>query len=42
MSGIGACFAFFTGELLPPDKDKEALRTTEKWRIIYAYIPIGI
>ena len=29
-----------SGELLPPNHDKEALRDTENWKIIFCYFPV--
>lgn len=37
----GFLAANLMAEILPDDDDKEALKKTERWRIIYAYFPIG-
>ena len=31
--------AFLTGEILPEDNDTEGLKQTDRWRIIFVYIP---
>ena len=37
----GGVISYFSGELLPKNKNKEALGADTNWKIIFAYFPIG-
>jgi len=40
--GTGTFFSYLLGELLPADTDAEALKATDRWRILYFYFPATI
>ena len=41
-NAIGTNFAFLLGFTLPPQDDESALADSDKWRIFYAYLPVGM
>ena len=40
--GIGTIFSFSLAYIVPADTDIEGLKADQRWKIIYAYVPIGI
>jgi hypothetical protein len=40
--GFGTIFSFSLSYMLPPDTDIAGLKADQRWKIIYAYFPIGI
>lgn len=40
--GFGTIFSFSLAYILPEDNDVPGLLADHKWKIIYAYFPIGI
>lgn len=38
---VGRMIAYFLAEVLPSNKDVEALRETSNWLIIYVYFPVA-
>ena len=39
---VGIMISFLLAEFLPDDKDIKALKTTERWRICYFWLPASI
>lgn len=41
-NGLGTNIAFLLGFTLPDQNDFEGLKHSDKWRIFYAYVPVGM